>query len=681
MTLQQMALHTTVITHENLQKSPAQTLDQVLREVAGVNVSGAPFYVLDPTGQQTKMRGATNSKVLVMVDGIPIHDPFYNTTQWFKVPLSGIERVEVVRGGSSSLWGNLAVAGIVNVVTKKPTGSGGLLDVSRQSLNTTSASISKNFSIGDAFAFRLFGNVFNTDGYQTTPADQLHAFPGKGASAATNGNVQVVTYYTPSNDFSAFVRGGYNQQRELIGGYKYGKNLQKSPDAAGGFTTRFAGMSRADVRVWMQHEQFDKENGAACYLVSSSSCNTSDLTSPLVQYANSRDWNPYREVGASGTVTTAFASVPVSVQAGVDFRRVWGEDSATTYNKPTTTDITSSTINRINYGKGTQQFIGGFTQLNLAPTEKLNATLSMRYDYWTNQDGIAQLIRYTDGTPDAAQGGAIANSHKGSFNPSVSLRYAVTDRFAVRGAAYRSFRAPGLNDLYRSYSSSTFISIANPNLSPETLTGGEIGADFETRPVTVGVTAFAYHTKGLIATYKIQDTASAPAEVQAICGSSLSNCPASISFKTNGQDATSRGVEFTGTWWILPTLTVNGTYAYTDSHYTATTTNDPTGVQLGGIPKNVATFGVNWQTTSRWRNDVEVHYSGSMYLDVNQTLPQKAFTLVNASTAYQLTRQMALYGSVVNLTDKTYSDNPATSASSETLGMPRVFTGGIRVAF
>jgi outer membrane receptor protein involved in Fe transport len=140
-------------------------------------------------------------------------------------------------------------------------------------------------------------------------------------------------------------------------------------------------------------------------------------------------------------------------------------------------------------------------------------------------------------------------------------------------------------------------------------------------------------------------------------------------------------VEFTGAWWIVPTLSVNGTYAYTDSHYTATTTGDPTDVQLGGIPKNVATFGVNWQTTSRWRNYAGVHYSGSMYLDVNQTLPQKAFTLLNASTSYRLTRHLELYGSVVNLTDETYSDNPATSASSETLGMPRVFTGGIRVAF
>ena len=66
---------------------------------------------------------------------------------------------------------------------------------------------------------------------------------------------------------------------------------------------------------------------------------------------------------------------------------------------------------------------------------------------------------------------------------------------SFRGAIYRSFRAPGLNNLYRSYSSPTFISIANPNLSPETLTGGELGADLHIHSVVVGATYFRYDTK------------------------------------------------------------------------------------------------------------------------------------------------------------------------------------------
>jgi outer membrane receptor for ferrienterochelin and colicin len=117
--VEEMPLHTTVISREEIARSPAQTLDQLLRDVPGMNFTGVPANQSDPTGHQTKMRGLGNAKVLVLLDGVPIHDPFYMTTQWFKVPLSNIERVEVVRGGNSSLWGNMAVGGVVNIVSKR----------------------------------------------------------------------------------------------------------------------------------------------------------------------------------------------------------------------------------------------------------------------------------------------------------------------------------------------------------------------------------------------------------------------------------------------------------------------------------------------------------------------------------------------------------------------------------
>ena len=129
-TLERVPLHATVVSRAEILKSPAQTLDQLLRDIPGMNLPGAPYYTTDPTGQQTKMRGVTNSKVLMLVDGVPVHDPFYSTTQWFKIPLSSIERVEVLRGGSSSLWGNLAVAGVVNIVTRKPIDETAQADIS-----------------------------------------------------------------------------------------------------------------------------------------------------------------------------------------------------------------------------------------------------------------------------------------------------------------------------------------------------------------------------------------------------------------------------------------------------------------------------------------------------------------------------------------------------------------------
>ena len=109
----EMPLHTTIVSREDIEKSPAQTLDQLLRNVPGMNFTAVPAALSDPTGHQTRMRGLGNAKVLVLLDGVPIHDPFFLTTQWFKVPTASIERVEILRGGNSSLWGNMAVAGVV----------------------------------------------------------------------------------------------------------------------------------------------------------------------------------------------------------------------------------------------------------------------------------------------------------------------------------------------------------------------------------------------------------------------------------------------------------------------------------------------------------------------------------------------------------------------------------------
>ena len=466
--LSEMPLFTTVITQEEIRKSPAQTLDQLLRQVPGINLTGAPYFATDPTGNQIRMRGTTNSKVLVMLDGIPVLDPFYTTVQWFKVPLTSVERVEVLRGGNSSLWGNLAVAGVVNIVTRRPTDGRGEVTGSYGSMNTATGSGAKDFVLNDSVAINVSADVLNTDGYQTTPEQYLSSFPGKSDSSATISNVRFAAYFTPSSDLSGYFRAGYHRQNQDIGGYTYGTNLQESPDAAGGLVKSFGTAGSLAANVWTQYVGFDKSNGAGCYLQSAANCNTTSVSSPLVQYANSHDWNPYREVGASAVYSLGLKTLTTTMQLGADYRKLFGQDYSTTYNRPTTTDVASASINRTNFGQGKQEFLGGFAQFRVLPMEALQLTLSARYDYWTNTDGVALMTRYNNGVPGQARGGDVPDSNKGAFDPTLALRYSVSEEVDLRAAAYKSFRAPGLNNLYRSFSSTTSITIANPLLFPET---------------------------------------------------------------------------------------------------------------------------------------------------------------------------------------------------------------------
>ncbi|MFO1413253.1 MAG: TonB-dependent receptor [Burkholderiales bacterium] len=679
--LADMPMYATVITSEQIRNSPAQTLDQLLRQVPGINLPGAPYYVTDPTGNQIRMRGTTNSKVLVMVDGIPVLDPFYTTVQWFKVPLSSIEKVEIVRGGNSSLWGNLAVAGVVNIVTRKPRDGRGGVTASYGSRNTGAAAAAKDVDIAEGIGFNLSADAFATDGYQTTPAQYLATFPGKAASSATIWNARFAAYYNPAPDLSAFVRGGYHEQDQDIGGYTFGTNLQRSPDVAGGLTKDFGDAGRLAANLWTQYVGFDKSNGAGCFLQSATNCNTTAASAPLVQYANSRDWNPYRELGASAVYTMALPAYATTMQVGADYRQLFGQDYATTYNRPTTTDVASATVNRTNFGQGQQQFTGAFAQFRWTPLDPVQVTLSARYDYWTNTEGVSSMVRYVAGNPGPQTGGAVPDSHKGQFDPTLALRYSVNDEVDVRGAAYKSFRAPGLNNLYRTFSSTTSITIANPLLFPETLTGGEVGMDWRAPGREVNATMFIYDIENLIASYRVTSAATAPPQVIAICGPTLANCPANVNFNTNAQNGRSWGLELAGRLDVTPAISINAAYLFTRSYYTWSSVGDPLGNQLGAVPTNLFTAGVNWQVTPEWRTFAGVRWTGGMYLDVAHTIPQGGFAVVDVSTSYRVQDDFEVYASIANLLDEKYSDNATTSASSSTLGLPFTLTAGLRWRF
>ncbi len=677
--LEDMPLSTTVISRDQIERSPARTIDQLLREIPGINLSGAPYTSTDPTGHQAKMRGGSNNKVLVLLDGIPIHDPFYGTIQWFKVPLASVERIEVIRGGQSSLWGNLAVTGVINIISRRPVGTGGEVDMSLGTLNTQQLAITKNLSASDSFGLRVSGNVSHTDGYQTTPSTYLTNLPGKGASGAKTGNLQVAATFTPAAWLDGFARVGYHEMNQDIGGYTYGKNLQESPDFAAGLNFKISEIDSAQVNGYRQLVQFDKFNGAGCYLQINNTCNTTAPSPNIVQYFNSHDWNTYRETGGSAVYSRRGQGLIENSQVGIDYRQVSGEDISTTYSAPTSADSGSSSIARTNYGQGTQTTTGVFTQWRLVPTERLSASLSLRYDDWTNGNGVATQNKYSGGVAGQTTGGGVAQTSKSSVSPGLGLRYDLADDLALRAAAYHAFRTPGLNNLYRSFSSTTSITIANPGLQPETLTGYEVGADWKRANMTVGLTAFTYQVNNLIATYKV--TGVPPPAVAAICGPTLTQCPATVNYYTNNQDARTNGLELISRWDVSQTLALDAAYVYTDAHYTSSTTGDPIGNQLGAVPEHLVTAGATWHSAERWRLYGQVRYTGSMYLDVNHTIPQNAFTVFNVSANYTAARGLDFYGAAVNLFNTHYVDSATTSAASSTLGMPRAVTVGFRYAF
>ncbi len=698
--LQAMPLHTTLITQEDIRNSTAQTLDQLLRNVPGLLVPGAPSYTTDPTGHNIKFRGM-DKKVLVLVDGVPVLDPFYTTIQWFKVPLSSVERVEIVRGGGSSLWGNLAVGGVINIVTRRPAGNDGEASLRLGDMGTAALALSQNIVVSDALSFNLAGDSMRTNGYNNAPVDLRAAYwPGRGTSAATLQNLRMSAYFKPSASLSGFVRVGWHLQNEDIGGYDYGANVQKSPDLQAGLTAVLDAASRLQATVYAQNVNFDKYNGAACYTgatyacgasVSGSGATAAQQAGAVLQYATSHDLNTYNERGGSLVYSRRFDGVLSELQLGLDLRRISGIDAQQSYRTPTAALPGVLRIQRTNYGQGQQDFSGAFSQFKLRPLEPLEVTLSARVDRYASSGGIAQQTNYSNvaaPVAGATTGGPVPDNSKTAFDPSLSLRYELSEQWALRGSAYKAFRAPGLNNMYRSFGSSS-ISIANPLLGPETLVGEEIGIDWGGRGWSLGATVFQANVKNVVATYAITAATPIPDPVLNICGATYTGvantaCPGTVSFYTNGQDQRATGLELDGKWAVRSGLALTAYATRTLTSYTRTTTGDPVGVQLPLVPRWVAGGNVAWQPLDKLTLDAELRYNGDMTLSsltLSPPVRQGGYGVVNLGASWRFNRALEAYGALVNAGNKAYTDSSASNPQGISLAMARSWTLGLRARF
>lgn len=109
----------TIITAEQLEKSGGKDLSQLLTEQAGIFISGANSNA--GKDKSVYLRGAGVEHTLITIDGIPVYDPsgIGSNFDIRNLPLVNIERIEILKGSQSTLYGSDAIAGVINIITKK----------------------------------------------------------------------------------------------------------------------------------------------------------------------------------------------------------------------------------------------------------------------------------------------------------------------------------------------------------------------------------------------------------------------------------------------------------------------------------------------------------------------------------------------------------------------------------
>ena len=107
--------HVTVITTREIERSGARNLGDLLERSSGVRVAD---YGPEGAIQVLSLRGSSATQVLVLVDGLRAPGS-HGGADLSLIPLEGVERIEIVRGGASALYGADAVGGVVNIITRK----------------------------------------------------------------------------------------------------------------------------------------------------------------------------------------------------------------------------------------------------------------------------------------------------------------------------------------------------------------------------------------------------------------------------------------------------------------------------------------------------------------------------------------------------------------------------------
>jgi iron complex outermembrane recepter protein len=161
-----------VISQEDIRRSGATNIPDLLRQAPGVDVAqiDANTYAISIRGFNDRLA----DKVLVLIDGRTVYTPTTSGIYWDQqdVPLEDIDRIEVIRGPGGTVWGANAVNGVINIMTKSAVDTkGGLVRTGGGSQNTANGLVQYGGEIGQGGSYRVFENYSNT-GNLTLPGGQ-----------------------------------------------------------------------------------------------------------------------------------------------------------------------------------------------------------------------------------------------------------------------------------------------------------------------------------------------------------------------------------------------------------------------------------------------------------------------------------------------------------------------------
>ncbi|MBV7532250.1 TonB-dependent siderophore receptor [Chitinophaga sp. sic0106] len=374
---QKIPIAVTVIKKEQLQSMGAMHLDQVLAEQTGL-------FITSNHGTGVQMQGLEAEYTLILLDGEPLIGRTAGTLDLSRIVVSNIERIEIIKGPVSSLYGSDAMAGVINIITSNKSKNGQTNATARYGSNRTWQLDAGTLMPYEKGSFSLNGNYFNTNGYTIGDAVNPSVFPYHAVTGQTRWQ------HDWSRKWQTIVTGRYFDQR--ASGYfdEAGKRVldnTRESDANASVVVRFKPVEQWSHQLRLYYSRYatdekmeyqdDKKLYDASYF-------TQQYLKPEYQF----DWT----MNKTSILTVGAGYIHESLEA-------------TRYDE------------RMSFNSGYL-----FVQENWHPTDAWSVLLGARFD--------------------------THNQYPSQISPKVSVSYKINDYLKVLGSVGRGYRAPDFRQLY-----------------------------------------------------------------------------------------------------------------------------------------------------------------------------------------------------------------------------------------
>jgi len=633
----------TVITREEIAASPFDRVEDIVRSAPGVY--NFRHYGLQTNGIVSPliMRGVGKNRVLLLVDGVPQNDNFNNAIAWVAwghIPKETIERIEIVRGPTSALYGSEGLGGVIHIITKNP-------EAQRETSIRAEAG-----SAGSYGGLVFYSQKINDLGFMLA-----------GGGEESDG------FYMMSDDD----RQVYDIERYREVGKVFGKVVyDPSPSSELSFAALYYDQEMGKGRKFFYDDlQIDQ------YWLTYSRKGDNIGLKGLV-YLNRSDKTAYQDT-AGDNYTSLFREekLPASNTWGADLQgtipfRKWAQLTLGTAFKEVSWkyDEDYPTIRRDAGAEGRQSFISPFANLDLRFfNERLIFNVGARYDLIETSGGANWDTRPEGGLP--AFDNRYGAQRDYNLSPKLGVAFHPDPKTTLRASGGKGFRAPSLFELYKVHvrSGGRYYRAANPDLKPEEIWSYDVGAE----------RFFLDNLWGKVTFY--QSFASD------YIGDRLTNSYVRRGMTYNEYilDNISKvdiyGLEAEMQWHPASEVTLFANYTYNVSKVAEDKTDiSLVGNYLPNDPRHSLHFGARYQNPNIVNATVMANYYADIYYDNENTMKTNDYWTVDLSLSRKFLNHYTVYLNAENIFDKEYPIFKS-ATSADTIAPGLIVSGGLTFEF